>query len=165
MSTTGHLPAEAGDPERGLQPAAPATPLSGDAAPLTVEDATLLDRIARAARDVRAVKAAFKKNPAPELAELIKVLSTLTFHVAEKANNDASLLSTTNALMKTIIEAGRLSAKEADTRLAERKWQFNATKACMAKLTELKYIAADSDLTDEEKIDLARLELFGEVVD
>ncbi len=41
------------------------------------------------------------------------------------------------------------------------KFQFDATKAALSKLDALKRIKTDSKLTEEEKLEQARLELFG----
>ncbi len=45
--------------------------------------------------------------------------------------------------------------------LAEAKFQFDATKAALAKLDSLKAIRNNSKLSEDEKLEQARLELFG----
>jgi hypothetical protein len=59
---------------------------------------------------------------------------------------------------------GRTSArlKERDLALKESKFQFDAAKAALAAVKELRTISA-SKLSDVEKIDAARRQLFGEL--
>ena len=41
------------------------------------------------------------------------------------------------------------------------KFQFDAAKACLAKLPELKAISANKELSEDQKLEQARLALFG----
>jgi hypothetical protein len=115
MSATGHPPGEAGVPERGLQPATPGAAPADDAAPLTGEDATLLDRIARAARDVRAVKAAFKKNPAPELTAWVTPAYCPIAGICPFQRND-TLLRSASPRQAPVRPPGATSGTEASLR-------------------------------------------------
>lgn len=47
--------------------------------------------------------------------------------------------------------------------LEREKFEFDAAKACLKKLPELKAISTNKELSDEQKIDAVRLKLFGEV--
>ena len=63
------------------------------------------------------------------------------------------------------LEAERIKVLEGSLKLARERFEFAAAEACLAKLPEMREIGENSDLSDEEKIDQARLALFGEVVD
>jgi hypothetical protein len=51
--------------------------------------------------------------------------------------------------------------KDERAALDREKFQFDAAKACLARLPELKVISQDKGLSDAEKVDAVRLKLFG----
>jgi hypothetical protein len=55
----------------------------------------------------------------------------------------------------------KASLDERRLSLDEQKFQFNATREALAKLDSLKAIKSNSKLTEEQKLEQARLELFG----
>jgi len=53
------------------------------------------------------------------------------------------------------------SLKRDQLALDKNKFEFDATRAALAKLPQLKAISANSKLTEDQKLEQARLELFG----
>ena len=51
------------------------------------------------------------------------------------------------------------------TALDQRKFEFDAARACMDKLPELQAIRKDSSLTTAQKLDQIRFKLFGEIAE
>jgi DNA-binding phage protein len=126
----------------------------------------VLDMITTGSKQCREVDKAFAKNPAPKLGTLIKLFKTLIMQLSLNEAADPKLLSLANTLTTTVCRfiTGQTQAKfkKRELALAENKFYFDATKACLAKLDTLKKIKTDSGLTEDEKIQQARVELFGE---
>lgn len=59
------------------------------------------------------------------------------------------------------LATAKVDLKEKELTLDRDKFQFDATKAALAKLPELKAIAANKNLSEDEKLEQARLALFG----
>lgn len=55
----------------------------------------------------------------------------------------------------------QIALKREQLSLDKNKFEFDATRAAMAKLPELKAIATNKALSDDEKLEQARLALFG----
>ena len=62
---------------------------------------------------------------------------------------------------KADLDLRKLELRREALRLQREKFEFDAAKACLAKLPELKAIAASKRLDDRDKIDQIRLRLFG----
>ena len=73
----------------------------------------------------------------------------------------ALMRATTRGDFKLGMEAVRESRADRMFSLDKKKFEFSATKAALAKLPELKAIASNKALSDDEKLEQARLALFG----
>ena len=62
---------------------------------------------------------------------------------------------------KTGLAAVDRAQREVVTELDRNKFEFDAAKACLAKLPELKAIASNKQLSEDERLEQARLALFG----
>jgi hypothetical protein len=62
------------------------------------------------------------------------------------------------------LSTARIDLSEKSLELHREKFEFEAAKACMEKLPELKYISTNPQLSDTQKIDQIRLKLFGKIV-
>jgi hypothetical protein len=109
----------------------------------------------------RELDAAFTSNPAPELAQLIRVVKTLVMNLQIQGATNPEMLDLSNTMLKTVLEFAKLESKEREVNLAVDKFQFDATKLALAKLPELKAIASDRSINEDEKLTQARLALFG----
>jgi hypothetical protein len=69
------------------------------------------------------------------------------------------------AVMMLLLKAQDQSRKERELGLAMDKFQFDAAKACLAVLPELKVISQDKGLSEPEKVQQIRLKLFGVVAE
>jgi hypothetical protein len=54
-----------------------------------------------------------------------------------------------------------LALKRQELTLARDKFEFDAAKACLAKLPQLKTISTNKELSEDQKLEQARLALFG----
>lgn len=62
---------------------------------------------------------------------------------------------------RTGLAAVDRAQREVVTELDRNKFEFDAAKACLAKLPELKAIATNKQLSEDERLEQARLALFG----
>ncbi len=135
-------------------------------------------RLDNLGRFIENTQAAYQKmNPAASK-EQIREMGIALF-MAEAANSGDSEgfyqlanleLAERTAKTKAEIERQKLelSKRRADTtdealKLEREKFEFDAAKACLAKLPELKTISGNSRLTETEKVQQIRLKLFGEL--
>lgn len=93
-----------------------------------------------------------------------RIFSLLTI----RKRNLAGFLNLRSALTKGKLEAAKLAlAERAEARqqqaldLEKNKFEFNATKAAMAALPALLAIKRDASLSEDAKLEQARLKLFG----
>jgi len=85
------------------------------------------------------------------------------FTVATSAQDSRRRLDLEEQSGKTKAEIAfaKLSQKDRDHLLAREKFEFDAAKAVLAKLAELKTIARDRALSEDDKITQVRLRLWG----
>lgn len=121
----------------------------------------LLGQIATGSRAHQEIEKQFSKNAAPELETLIKLHRVLIMQLSTQAAADPALLEMVSNAMKPVMDFAKLNLKRDELTLAKDKFEFDATREAMKKLDTLKAIKADSKLTEEEKLQQARLELFG----
>lgn len=125
------------------------------------EQDRLLDSITSGAAQCQEVEEKFGKNPAPELETLIKLHRVLILQLSTNANSNPELLKLANDSLRTVMEffSGQTKArfKERELNLAEAKYAQLALKLA----GELKVIASNKSLSEAEKVDQARLKLFG----
>lgn len=122
----------------------------------------LLAQIASGAAQIKEMDRQFGRNPAPEVAALIKTFQVLILKLATEGNLNPEMLELANSLMKPVLEFGKLETKRQELALAQDKFYFDAAKLALAAVQKLKTISA-SKLSDVEKIDAARKALFGEL--
>ena len=67
------------------------------------------------------------------------------------------------SLFMLVLKARDQDLGERNIELARDKFEFDAAKAAMAVLPELRRIANDKSMTEDDKLHQARLKLFGEV--
>jgi hypothetical protein len=124
----------------------------------------LLQQIATGAQQCKEVEEQFGENPAPELETLIKLHRVLIMKLSTQASADpGSMMETLFFAMKPVMDFAKLQDKAKDREFAISKFQFDATKAALAKLPELNAIKRNTSLREDEKLAQARLKLFGEV--
>lgn len=124
-------------------------------------EAKLFNLVASGGRMNKELDAAFAKNPAPEIAQLIRVVKTLVMSLQLQGETNPEMLDLGNSMLKTVLDFAKLETKREEVKLAVDKHQFDATRAAMAKLPELKAIATNKDLSEDQKLEQARLALFG----
>ena len=121
----------------------------------------LLSQIASGARQCREVEQALGKNGAPEMDTLIKLHRVLILKLSTEGSTNPEMLELVNRMMKPVVAFARLKQLEAQLSLDRDKFQFDAAKACLARLPELKVISSDKGLNYSQKVEQIRLKLFG----
>jgi hypothetical protein len=136
----------------------------------------LLRRITESAAKANSVVNQFAANPSNTYDALLQLIGQTAFE-AQLAGGEKLDLSTLKDLaeltalgLKAKHDTAKLDlmarGQEIDAQqlaLARQKFEFDAAEACLAKLPELKVIAASSGLDQRQKIDAIREKLFGEV--
>lgn len=122
----------------------------------------LLGQIASGARACREVEEALGENGAPGLDVLIKLHRVLILKLSTEGNVEAEQLELVNRMMREVIKFARLEQLERQIGLDRDKFEFDAAKACLAALPELKVIQG-SAISETEKVEQIRLKLFGVV--
>jgi len=123
--------------------------------------AALLSQITSGARQAEEVEKQFGKNPAPELETLIKLQRVILLNLSTQANADPSLLDLIGNSFRAVLTAEKLKLQREEVSLARDKFTFDATRAALAKLPQLKAISTNKELSDDQKLEQARLALFG----
>ncbi len=130
-------------------------------------EAAMLGNVASGREMLRKLDVAYRDNPEPAIAELIRVSKTLILSLQVEGTANPDLLRLSNSMQQTVLNylSGErkveLEGRKLD--LALDKFQFEAAKACLAVLPALKVISQDNGLSDGDKIDAIRLKLFGVV--
>jgi hypothetical protein len=83
----------------------------------------LLEMIAEAGQQCRAIETEFGRQAPPELETLIKVHRALVLKLSTQANLAPETLKLVTALMKPVMEWARLQEKRREREFAERKYQ------------------------------------------
>jgi hypothetical protein len=65
------------------------------------------------------------------------------------------------AVLMLVLKARDQELEEKKLAFDRQKFEFDAAKACLAKLPELKVISSDKGMSDGQKIEQVRLKLFG----
>ena len=122
----------------------------------------LLAQIASGARQCRDVEKEFGEHPAPALETLIKLQRVILLNLSTQANANPAMLDLIGNSFKAVLTAEKLKLQRDSLTLDRDKFQFDAAKAALAAVAEIKNISA-SKLSDTEKIDAARQALFGDL--
>lgn len=125
----------------------------------------LLNQITSGAQQCREVEAALGKNGGVGLETLIKLHRVLILKLSTEGNVDPEKLELVNRMMREVQKFARLQQLGEQIALERDKFQFDAAKACLARLPELKAISTDKGLSDADKVQAIRLKLFGALAD
>jgi hypothetical protein len=123
----------------------------------------LLAQISSGAQQCRDVEQSFGKNGGVGLETLIKLHRVLILKLATEGNMDSDKLELVNRMMREVQKFARLEQLGEQIALERDKFQFDAAKACLAALPELKAISNDKAISDSEKLQRVRLKLFGAI--
>jgi hypothetical protein len=132
------------------------------AGPTTPKHEAVLNGIGMTADVVQNVTRIIGRKPSRDLKGLIDVIIDKAWDVAEGCGYDPALIAATSHLAQTAIKAGELSVKQAAEKLAERKFQYDATQQCERAYPRIRNVLEASDLSNDEKTDRLGRILFGE---
>lgn len=132
----------------------------------------LRSQLQRNGQTVETLLAEFKAAKPDSTPEQVQQVGQAFFSALALAEQDPKAWFLTQQLefkrQAAELDAAKLAlARDAEARareeftLARDKFQFDATKAALAKLDSLKAIKAKSNLSEDQKLEQARLELFG----
>ena len=99
-----------------------------------------------------------EKNPAEFDRATLDALQQRAYELAENPQSDAKDVK---SILMLLLKAKDQSLDERRITLDEQKFQFDAAKACLTRLPELKAISTNKELSDDQKLEQARLALFG----
>lgn len=119
----------------------------------------ILARQARAAGIARSVGAAAAKNGISDEG-LVELIKERVLYLSTSGSTDPEAWAFVTGQFLTL-RAQEL--KRSELELKREKFEFDAAKACLRKLPELKAVAADKGLGAEEKLARVRAALFGEL--
>ncbi|HEY1123751.1 MAG TPA: hypothetical protein VGE67_19190 [Haloferula sp.] len=123
----------------------------------------LLERITASAHTATAVEAKFNEHKAPVEGALVKMLAQLAFEMS--VSGTLVDPETFCAISGLVLKAKDQELKAQTVSLQRDKFEFDAAKACLAKLPELRSIASDTKLDQDAKLKQIRLKLFGVLPD
>ena len=118
----------------------------------------LLLRIEAARETADAIRADLEKSAPLTSASAIQLISQKTFELAAAHACDAKELYLLTRLM---LDARGQDLKQQALSLEREKFQFDAAKAALKELPRLREIASDSGMNEMDKLNQARLALFG----
>lgn len=120
----------------------------------------MLDRIAASRSTQNEVLEKFKANPADTYAALLDMAGQIAFDKAFQSEKELDAETIFN--FTKLVMSGRKQAMDQQALdLARDKFQFDAAKACLAKIDSIKSIRANATLDQNAKIEQIRLQLFG----
>lgn len=128
----------------------------------------MLERIAASAKKANSVVEKFQDNPSNTYAALLQMIGQAAFEAQlnGKTELDLSTLKdlaeVTSLGLKARHDSATLALKQEDIRLKRDRFEFDAAKAALAKLPELRAIAGNKSLDQTAKIQAVRQRLFGE---
>jgi hypothetical protein len=123
----------------------------------------LLAQIASGAETCRKAEEQFGAHPAPEMQMVMKTWQVIIFKLTTAGQVDRPLLDLATRMMQQLINWHRVQQTAEQLSLDRQKFEFDAARACLAQLPDLKAISADSALSETDKVDQIRLKLFGAV--
>lgn len=106
--------------------------------------------------DARAEEA--KNSPGQFDRATLDAISQKAYELAESPN---SAPKDVKAVMMLLLKSADQRFKEEKLAFDKQKFQWDAAKACLALLPELKTISSDKTLNEAEKVEQIRLKLFG----
>lgn len=120
----------------------------------------LLERRRRAFQTAEARAGEAMLNPGQFDKATLDALRQKAFELAESPGANPKDVK---AVMMLLLKARDQDIQERQLAFDKQKFEFDAAKACLAKLPELKVVAADKGLSDAQKVEQIRLKLFGEL--
>lgn len=117
----------------------------------------ILTRITSGAELSRDIEKKFTKHPAPETAQIVKLLRVLVMQLSVQSEADPALLELVNPLMRSILEFLKTEQKGEALKLDARRVALLEAKAAQADEAEK---VTQSSLTPEEK-QLKLRQIFG----
>lgn len=127
----------------------------------TLAEEKLLQSIATGASLCRKLDAEMGANPPPELDTIMRLNRVLIMSLSTTGQANPEHLEMADRMTRTVLDHARTTMKARELTLAENKFQFDAAKAALAVLPELNAIKRDTSLTEDAKLEQARLKLFG----
>jgi hypothetical protein len=130
----------------------------------------MLEKIASSAKAANSVVEKFQENPSNTYAALLQMIGQAAFdaHLNGKSDLDLSTLKDlaelTSVGLKARHDTASLALKQEDIRLKRDRFEFDAAKAALAKLPELRAIAGNKALDQTAKIQAVRERLFGAAI-
>jgi hypothetical protein len=118
----------------------------------------MLEEIAAKAKFSRDVVAQFSESNGKQEAAFKAMLQQVAFDLVSSPNPDPTALA---QVIGAALKAGDQELKAAALSLDRSKFEFDAAKAAMAALPALLAIKRDTSLTEDDKLEQARLKLFG----
>ena len=107
------------------------------------------------------IEDAYQATPAPEVKTLVNLCKTLVMQLSVKGATDKDALESANSLFHSVLEFLKLEQKMEEFALAKDKFQFDASKAALRCAAELKVIFSNKNLSEADKVNAARVKLFG----
>lgn len=89
-------------------------------------------------------------------------LDAITQRAYELAENSNSEAKDVKAVMMLLLKARDQEFREKKLAFDREKFEFDAARACLLKLPELRAVANDKGLSSAQKVEQIRLRLFGE---
>jgi hypothetical protein len=126
-----------------------------------IEKRRTLDRISEAARTADQVEKRFLEEKADLYPVILKMVSQIAFE--QSVNGKQMDPEIVYNFTKLLIAGRKEELRKELITLQRERFQFDAAKACLKKLPELKQIASDNKLDQDEKLTAFRKALFGDL--
>ena len=124
------------------------------------DEELVLGCIASGAALNRKLDAAYQENPAPEIERLMELNKTLIMQLSVHGAANPALLEIAVTLQRSVLDWVKVEQKRAELKLSREKFEFDAAKACLAKLPDLKAVSDQPKLSPDEKAAAIRQILF-----
>lgn len=96
--------------------------------------------------------------------ERVAELGSVYFNLQAIKHRDPKLfLAFQTAQHRAEMDVKKFEQRERELALSRDKFEFDAAKACLAQLPQLKVIASNTKLSESDKIDAIRRKLFGQL--
>lgn len=129
-----------------------------------VERRRLRERFAASEGLAKEIVASRRKTRGVVPLAVIEMVNQLALEETLKEPGERDLRAVAD-MVRLIYEGAKQETEVRRLSLAVEQWQFDATKAAMGKLRELRHIHEDDGLSETDKLQEARLLLFGMLPD
>jgi hypothetical protein len=117
--------------------------------------------ISKAAEECRRIQELYKENPPPTFDVILAYMRTLIMLVSAREDVTTETVSLVTRLGGMALDGEKIKQRAQALALQKAKFQFDAAEECLKRLPDLKIISDDSTLSDSEKIEAVRAQLFG----